>query len=108
MATTLLRVHLQIARQEFARDEGRIITGVVLMMIGALLVAAVIVLLQVLGIAILQAHGLGFAWAVLAVVILDSGLGALLLFLGKRALRQPLMAETRALVRRTLRALMSP
>jgi hypothetical protein len=80
----------------------------VLLAVGGLLVAMVIVLLQVLGVALLQGRGLSLAAAVLVVAGADAVLGGLLLALGARALAQPVMPETRSLLRRTLGALISP
>lgn len=107
VAVSLLQVHAQIAKRELARDQGRLVAGAVLVALGALLVASVIVLLQVLAVTLLEAHGLSLSAAVLVMAAADATLGGLLLLLGARALRRPLMPETRSLVRRTLGALIS-
>lgn len=108
VAVSLLQVHAQIARQELARDQGRLLRGVIFVLIGSLLLATVIVLLQVIGVTILQARGLSLWAAVLAMATVDAGLGGLLLLLGARALQRPVMPETRSLLRRTLGALTAP
>ncbi len=108
VAMSLLQVHAQIARQELARDQGRLLRGVIFVLIGSLLLATVIVLLQVIGVTILQARGLSLWAAVLAMAAVDAGLGGLLLLLGARALQRPVMPETRSLLRRTLGALTAP
>ena len=108
VAMSLLQVHAQIARQELARDQGRLLRGVIFVLIGSLLLATVIVLLQVIGVTILQARGLSLWAAVLAMAAADAGLGGLLLLLGARALQRPVMPETRSLLRRTLGALTAP
>jgi len=108
VAVSLLQVHAQIARQELARDQGRLLRGVVFVLIGSLLLATVIVLLQVIGVTVLTARGLSLWAAVLVMAAGDAGLGGLLLLLGARALQQPVMPETRSLLRRTLGALTAP
>jgi hypothetical protein len=108
VAMSLLQVHAQIARQELARDQGRLLRGVIFVLIGSLLLATVIVLLQVIGVTLLQARGLSLWAAVLAMAAADAGLGGLLLLLGARALQRPVMPETRSLLRRTLGALTAP
>lgn len=105
---SLLRIHTEIARRELAQDQGRLVRALVLLMVGGLLVATVLVLMQVIGVAVLQAHGLRLWAAVLTMAGVDAGLGGLLLVLGARALRQPLMPETRSLLRRTLGAIIAP
>jgi len=108
VAVSLLQVHAQIARQELARDQGRLLRGVIFVLIGSLLLATVIVLLQVIGVTLLTAAGLSLWAAVLAMAAVDAGLGGLLLLLGARALQRPVMPETRSLLRRTLGALTAP
>jgi uncharacterized membrane protein YqjE len=108
VAVSLLQVHAQIARQELARDQGRLLRGVIFVLIGSLLLATVIVLLQVIGVTLLTARGLSLWAAVLVMAAGDAGLGGLLLLLGARALQQPVMPETRSLLRRTLGALTAP
>ena len=108
VAMSLLQVHAEIARRELAQDQGRLVRGAVFLLIGALLVATVLVLLQVIGVTLLQAHGLRLWAAVLLMAGVDALLGGLLLLLGARALRQPVMPETRSRLRRTLGALIAP
>jgi len=108
VAVSLLQVHAQIARQELARDQGRLLRGVIFVLIGSLLLATVIVLLQVIGVTLLTAAGLSLWAAVLAMAAVDAVLGGLLLLLGARALQRPVMPETRSLLRRTLGALTAP
>lgn len=108
VAMSLLQVHAEIARRELAQDQGRLVRGAVFLLIGALLVATVLVLLQVIGVTLLHAHGLRLWVAVLMMAGVDAVLGGLLLLLGARALRQPVMPETRSLLRRTLGALIAP
>lgn len=108
VAVSLLQVHAQIARQELARDQGRLLRGVIFVLVGSLLLATVIVLLQVIGVTLLMARGLSLWVAVLAMAAADAGLGGLLVLLGARALQRPVMPETRSLLRRTLGALTAP
>lgn len=108
VALSLLQVHGQIAREELARDQGRLVRGAVLLALAALLAAMLVGLLQVAGVLLLRARGLSWLVAVLGMAGADLVLGLLFAYLGQRALRQPVMPQTRALVRRTVTALLLP
>ncbi len=108
VAVSLLQVHTEIAKRELSVDQGRLVRGAIFLLIGALLAATVLVLLQVIGVTLLQAHGLRLWAAVLMMAGVDAALAVLLLLLGARALRQPVMPETRSLLRRTLGAIIAP
>lgn len=107
LAMSLLSIHAQLAKQELSRDQSRLVRGLVLLIIGALLLATVIVLLQVLGITVLQRVGLSWPVAVLVTAGVDLLLGAVLVLAGVGALKQPVLPETREKLKRTLSALSS-
>jgi hypothetical protein len=107
LAMSLLSIHAQLAKQELSRDQSRLVRGLVLLIIGALLLATVIVLLQVLGITLLQRVGLSWPVAVLVTAGVDLLLGAVLVLAGVGALKQPVLPETREKLKRTLSALSS-
>jgi hypothetical protein len=107
VAASLLQVHVQIAREELARDEGRVFRGLMVIAVSALLGAAVLGLLQVLGVLVVHARGFSWPLAILVTAGADTVLGLLFLFLGMRSLRRPVMPKTRAQIRRTVNAILS-
>jgi hypothetical protein len=103
---TILGVHIQYAQQEAASDLGRVVTGVVLLVLGglfalvALLVAhaaLVFHLSRVLPTTVVGAALIVAAGDVLLVVVLALA--------GRARLRRPIMQQTRTLVRRTVTSL---
>lgn len=106
VASSLLQVHVQIAQREAAQDQARVVRGIVLLAVGGICLVTVLLLAQVVTlIALHELAGLRWLMAALAVAGGDLVVGLLLLLLGSRQLRTPVMPQTRALVRRTLTAL---
>lgn len=98
----LLQAHLMLARSEAKRDGERIMGGLVLLGFGLLCLAQLWLMLHALAVLALRDAGLGWP-AALGVVCgadLVLALGALLLARGR--LSQPVLVETRELVRKTL------
>ncbi|MFO0578150.1 MAG: phage holin family protein [Polyangia bacterium] len=105
--TALLDVHLATARAEVRRDQARIVRGLFLMILGATLLVTVALLLQVVGVSLLMRQGFSLLSAVLLTAGADGVLGAVLIALGARALRRPVLPSTRALLKRTVSSLRS-
>lgn len=103
----LFEVHVATARAEARRDQARILRGLILVLIGASLLGAVTLVVQVAGIWLLTQRGLSLGQAALAVAGADVVLAVILLVLGGRALQKPLLPSTRALLKRTLSSLAS-
>jgi hypothetical protein len=103
---TLFGVHLEYARAEASRDMGRVLAGALLLLGGALLFGAAALMLS--GAAVFALHTytqLDWLGALLLVGAIDSGLGGLLLVVGRGRLRGPIMKETRGMVKKTVSAL---
>lgn len=104
--TGLLQIHVEIAQQEARRDQQRLVRAVVCFVIAGFLGLIVLLLLQ--GLALAGLHRLGLSWT-LALAALCGGdllLSLVLALVGRSALRDPVLPQTRALLRRTLTALM--
>jgi hypothetical protein len=103
----LFEVHLVTARAEARRDQARVLLGVIMVLVGATLLGAAALLLQVVGVWALVQRGHSLALSALLVGGIDLALALLCLLLGTRALRRPILSSTRALLRRTLSNLSS-
>jgi hypothetical protein len=98
----LFEVHLVTARAEVRRDQARVLLGVIMLLVGATLLGAAALLLQVVGVWALLQRGHSLALSALIVGSVDLALAATFLLLGARALRRPILASTRALLKRTI------
>lgn len=103
----LFEVHLVTARAEARRDQARVLLGVIMLLVGATLLGAAALLLQVVGVWALMQRGHSLALSSLVVGCVDLALAVTFLVVGMRALRRPILASTRALLKRTLSNLTS-
>jgi hypothetical protein len=109
LIAALLGMHLQHARREASQDLGRVVVGIVLVVLAVTL----ILLAVILGHIALVEH-LASAWRLSAVgARLTVGAGDLiaavpLLLVARLRLRKPILAETRELVRETVASLSAP
>lgn len=103
---TMAGLHLQYAQREAANDAGRVLSGVLVGVFGALLLAVAVVMSHVaLVVYLLQATQLGLLGSVLAVGAGDLGLGLVLLSTARARLKRPVLKQTRDLVRQTVERL---
>lgn len=106
VASGLVKVHLEFAKREADRDKQRVIGGIVTAVIGGVLLALGLVLVDVFAVVFLHAQTtLALHWAILAVAGGNVALGALLVVVGSRKLKGPVMPETRDLVQKTFAAM---
>jgi len=105
LLTGLLRIHAQIAAAEARRDQARLVRGLISFVLAGFL--GLLSLLLVEGLALWGLVQLPLRWplALAALIGCNLTLAGLLALLGRQALRAPVMPETRALLRRTLRSL---
>jgi hypothetical protein len=107
-AGSLLRIHLDVAQQEASRDQQRLLRGVVCLTIGGSILLLTLVLLQFVAVGLLSRVGLSLLAALGIVTGVDLICGLLLVVVGRRALKEPVLPQTRAVLARTLAALRSP
>ncbi len=106
----MLGLHLQYAQREVRSDVGRLVTAIVLLVVGglflfvALLVGHVALVLYVAK----AIPTLGLLRAVLLVAGADVLLAMIVLLVGRSKLKQPLLKQTRTLVRDTVTSLAEP
>jgi hypothetical protein len=105
---SLLRIHFEIAQHEAARDQQRMLRGMFCLGVAAVFLVLLLFSGQALVVALLRDAGLKLSFALLAVVLVDVIFGLLLFVVGRRALRAPMLPQTRAVLRRTLSALLDP
>jgi hypothetical protein len=105
---SLLRIHVEVAQREAARDQRRLFYGFIFFMIGGLFLLLMLFLGQALGVVLLRDAGLTLGEALGVVTGADLVLGLLLFWLGRRTLRGPVLKETRAVLSATLSALLDP
>lgn len=103
----LFAVHAEVAKQELNRDQGRLLGGIILLVIGLSFLSMLILLLQGFGVWLLTQRGLALGWSLLIVAGVDALLGMVAIALARRSLSQPLLPETRALVKRTISTVIS-
>ncbi|MCC6521924.1 MAG: phage holin family protein [Polyangiaceae bacterium] len=103
---TMLGLHLQYAQREAVNDLGRILGGALLILVGVVL-ALVAVLFGHLALSDYLATALPCTpmQAFLLVAAGDLVLGLPLILVGRARVKKPILAETRALVRRTVTSL---
>lgn len=106
----MLGLHIQYAQREVRGDLGRLLTGVVLLVVGLLLLF-VALLLGHAGLILYLARavrGLGPMRAALIVAGGDLVLALLVLLAGRARLNKPILQQTRALVRRAVSSIAEP
>lgn len=106
VVTGLLRVHVEIAQREAARDQRRIVRGVVYLLVAGFMGLLSLLLLEGLALSGLLALHLRWSWALLTLLGSNLFVVIVLLLSARRALRPPVLPETRALLRRTLGSLL--
>lgn len=104
----LLRIHVDMALAEAERDEQRLLRGVLCWLFGVGFMLLMLLTGQAFAIWVLHRLGLSFGSAIGVMAGCDLLFGMLLLRAGRRALRAPVLPQTRALLRRTVSALLSP
>lgn len=101
----LLRIHLQIAATEARRDQQRLVRGIVYVGVAGFLALLALLLSEGLALWGLLQIPLRWPWALSALIGSNLTVAGLLLLLARRSLQSPVMPETRALLRRTMRSL---
>ena len=97
----LASAHASRAKDEAGRDLSRIGSGAILLVAGALFSMFALLFADVLGVVLLveRAH-LALPMAVLAVAGANLALGLVCLLVGRARLKQPVLVETRATLKR--------
>ncbi len=101
----LLRIHVQIAANEARRDQARLLRGAVCFALAGFLGFLTVILSEGLALWGFLQIPLRLPWALAALIACNLAVSGVLVLLGSRSLRSPVMPETRALLRRTLRSL---
>jgi hypothetical protein len=106
IASALLTVHLEIARQEVADEQIRIARGVAMLAMSWICLFAVALLFQaVVVISLHELLRLSWLWSVILTTAVALLIGLLLRSLGTRQLKAPVLPATRAMMRKTISAL---
>lgn len=108
VASSLLRVHYEIAEREAAADRSRIVRGIVFFALSFFLLLLTLLVGQALLVCWLRARGLSDLAALGITAGADALLGLFCLLIGRAAMKAPVLPQTRAMVRRTMSALLSP
>ena len=103
--TGLLRIHIQIAAREAARDQQRLARGIVFFVLAGFVGLLALLIAEGLALWGLLQIPLRWSWALAALLLGNLILAGLFALLGRSALAAPVMPETRALFRRTLGSL---
>jgi uncharacterized membrane protein YqjE len=101
----LLRIHIQIAANEARRDQARLLRAVFCFVVASFLGLMSLLLCEGLAFWALTQIPLRYPLALAALIGCNLLFAGLLALVGRSALRDPVMPETRALLRRTLRSL---
>lgn len=102
LATVLVDTHLDVAVQEANYESRRLISGFILLGIGAGLLTTAVVLGIVASVVFAQSLGLSWLQAIAAVAGVDLLLGLIFFTLGRLRLRGPLMIQTQARLSRSV------
>ncbi|MEA5449084.1 phage holin family protein [Leptolyngbya sp. CCNP1308] len=102
LATVLVDTHLDVAVQEANYESRRLISGFILLGIGAGLLTTAVVLGIVASVVFAQSLGLSWLQAIAAVAGVDLLLGLVFFTLGRLRLRGPLMIQTQARLSRSV------
>lgn len=104
--SVLFDVHLEIAQREAKNDLSRMLSGLVLLVMAAVLFAFAIGMLHFGAVIwVHEARALSWMHAVLAVAAGDAIVALLFFVVGRARMRKPILKETRGLVRKTVSAL---
>lgn len=106
VATVLVDLHLDIALREAEWEKKRLISGFILLSIGAGLMAAVGILVHAIALWWLETLTGSWIQSILIVTAIDFVIGSVFLMAALRKLRGPYMAQTQARVSRTAATLM--
>lgn len=105
VASSLVQIHVEVAKREADRDKSRLVRAAVLAAGGIVLLGLVLVALDAaLVVALHDRAGLGWAPSLLAVAGIDAALAAMFFVAASRLAKEPIMPETRGLVQRTIAA----
>lgn len=100
---SVLGVHIEYAQREAKSDIGRVVFGVVLLVVAALFAMFALLFGHVaLAFRLSTLPALGTLGAIGVVAAGDLGLAILLLLIGRSRLHKPVLAQTRSLVKRTV------
>lgn len=108
VASSLLRIHYEIAEREAQADQKRLVRGAAFLGIAFFLLLLTLLVAQALLVLTLREAGLKLLWALVVTAAADLLLGLSCLLVGRALLKAPVLPQTRALLRRTLSALLSP
>lgn len=100
----LFQAHIALARSEAKRDGARVMMGAFLAAFALLCLAQVWVMAHVLVVIGLHALHLGWTVAVAIVTGADALMGGITALIARSQLSQPLMPETRELMKKTIDA----
>jgi len=102
----LFDVHLELAQREAKSDLSRMLTGIVLLTMAAVLFVFAVALLHFGAVIwVHQARALPWMHSVLAVAGADGVIALLCFVVGRARMKRPILKETRGLVRKTVSAL---
>ena len=105
----LLGVHIQQAKQEAAHDAGRVLSGLLLLVVALVFVLFAAVLGELAAVyaveRALRAKGVGWGEALLIVSGANALVALLLVARGRAKLRKPFLEQTRSLLRNTVTTL---
>lgn len=108
VASSLLRIHYEIAEREAQADQKRLVRGVAFFAVAFFLLLLTLLVAQALLVLGLRDAGIKLLWALVITAGADLFLGLICLLVGRSLLKAPVLPQTRALLRRTLSALLSP
>jgi uncharacterized membrane protein YqjE len=108
VASSLLRVHYEIAEREAAADQQRLLRGAIFFALAFFLLLLMLLVGQALLVWVLRDAGLPTLAALGITAGADAVLGVFFYLLGRSSWKAPVLPQTRALFRRTMTALLSP
>lgn len=108
VASSLLRIHYEIAEREAQIDQKRLIRAIVFFGVAFFLLLLTLLVAQALLVIGLREAGIKLLWALVITAGADAFVGLICLLVGRSLMKAPVMPQTRALLRRTLAALLDP
>lgn|GEM_PF-1954109 len=107
LVRSLLSVHLELAQQEAAKDLSRLLTGVALLVVGAILALGALFLVDGAAVVAMAKFTQLTLWAsFLVVAAINVAIAGLLALVGVQKLKQPVMKKTRGLAKQTAQNLL--
>jgi len=104
VASSLVQIHVEVAKREADRDKSRLVRAAVLGAAALVLLGLVLVALDAALVVALHDRGLGWAPALLAVAGTNAALATIFFIAASKLAKEPIMPETRGLVQRTIAA----